>query len=138
MLANDEEVLRELSESVHAVHGGAEAALVAETGPAYATGESPDEVVCEFSEALAANGYPQKRSDSTAAKYVKYMKYLFDDGTFTCRSEFFATGAQKRAFDAYGKRAAKVALDTAKRTAPNKLVANYMHGFDDYVRFCKP
>jgi hypothetical protein len=135
MFANDDEVFRAL---YRPGNDGAAGLGSADTDRGYAPGESQEEVQCEFSEALAANGYSVKRSDATGAKYLKYMKHLFDVGTFTCRSDFFAPGAQKLALAACEKRAANTALDKTKRTTSDKLTTNYMHGFNKYVRFCAP
>jgi hypothetical protein len=126
LISRDEETLRALAEL--------ESAPWAAT---YTPGESRDEVLREFSEALAAAGYSVKRSDSTAAKYVKYMKFLFDNGVFLCRSDFFVPEAYGKALAACEERAAQVTRDQTKRTGHGKLVSNYMHGFDDYVRLCK-
>ena len=62
------------------------------------------------------------------------MRYLFDDGVFQCRADFFAPGARKNAEDHYLSIAERKYTER-QRVKIRKHFTNLMHGFNDFVKF---
>jgi hypothetical protein len=96
-------------------------------------GDSPDDVMAEFSLLLKADGFVDgSNGDGTAKKYVRYMKMLFEHDVFKSRGNFFLPGARAKAHVAYRV----IAQDKARaggKTSARTLYKNYKNGFDRYV-----
>eukprot|EP00966_Prymnesium_polylepis_P049825 1153264-Prymnesium_polylepis.1 len=103
-----------------------------------AAGESRDEVLEEFRNLLLKAGKTEgKASDGAASRYPRFMKLLFDSKHFTCRSDFFADGAEERATAVYEKLAAEKFKQSGSDIPVRKYLTNFMHGFSDFVNLAK-
>ena len=96
-------------------------------------GDSPEDVMAEFSLLLKADGFVDgPNGDGTAKKYVRYMKLLFEHDVFKSRGDFFLAGARAKAHTAYRVIAQDKAL-AGGTTKASRLFKNYKNGFDRYI-----
>ena len=101
-------------------------------------GESRDEVLEEFRNLLLKAGKSDgQASDGPVVRYPRFMKFLFDSGKFTCRSDFFADGAEEKAKAVYAKLAAEKFKKSSSNIPERKYLTNFMHGFSDFVNLAK-
>lgn len=117
---------------------------------------SLEDIKKQFMVGLIKAGYSEgsyntKRShyncDGVVYNYPKYLAKFMEGGVFKTRADFFAPGAKHAAEQfawQYAKKTATAVKSFASQTETvqkrriRKYFTNVMHGFDDYVKICKP